>query len=314
MHLGFKESRLENPRPVLLFGANGSLGRSLRQVLNAGGHQVRSISWNDAANWLDGSDQIVRERRIRADIMRYLADGNVDVLFASGLTDPRQPAERLFLSNTHFPRSVIAATLEMFGCRYITFGTILERFGGNVADNPYAASKIELGRWLVEQAGGGEGSLLRGRIIHLQPHTLYGGPVPAGHMFLGQMIDALRSRRPFAMSAGRQLREYHHVEDVAGSVARLLSVSDWPSDPILPLSSGRPVRLADLARTIFEDCGRISDLRIGALATGEAENFERTFPATSAWLLEPSREPLSGVSAWVSGLSGCREFREEPGS
>jgi hypothetical protein len=76
------------------------------------------------------------------------------------------------------------------------------------------------------------------------------------------------------------------------------------------LSSGRPVRLADLARTIFEDCGRISDLRIGALATGEAENFERTFPAASAWLLEPSREPLSGVSAWVSGLSGCCE----PGS
>jgi hypothetical protein len=72
--------------------------------------------------------------------------------------------------------------------------------------------------------------------------------------------------------------------------------------------------LADLARTIFEDCGRISDLQIGALATGEAENFERTFPAASAWLLEPSREPLSGVSAWVSGLSGCREFREESGS
>jgi nucleoside-diphosphate-sugar epimerase len=305
MHLGFGDRRIEPTRPVILFGANGNLGRPIWRQLTASGRRVQAFSWNDVAGWLDPSNSVVQAQRIVAEISQ-IARHNIDFLFAGGLTDPSRPAEHLFLSNTYFPKSIIAAAESLAGCRYVTFGSIMERFGGNVADNPYAASKIELGKWLTEQIEtNGEGMGLRGRIVHLQLHTLYGGVEPSPHMFLGQMIDALRRCRPFLMSAGRQLREYHHVEDVAGSVVRLLSVSPWPCDPILTLSSGRPVRLAELARTIFEDCGRMSDLQIGVLATGESENFERIFPVAPAWLLEPSREPLSGVFAWVSGLSGC---------
>jgi nucleoside-diphosphate-sugar epimerase len=313
MHLGSADRKLEATRPAVLFGANGSLGGPIRRLLTAGGRNVHSLSWNDVADWVDHSDALVQAQRIIAEIGQIAKD-NIDFLFAGGLTDPRRPAEQLLLSNAHFPKNVIAATRSMSGCRYVTFGSILERFGGNVADNPYAASKIELGQWVKAQAKvDGDELDLRGRIIHLQLHSLYGGLKPAPHMFLGQIIDALRSCRPFAMSSGQQLREYHHVDDVAGSVVRLLSVSPWSSDPILPLSSGRPVRLAELARTIFEDCGRMSDLQIGVLATGATENFERIFPAAPAWLLEPSREPLSGVSAWVDGLLGCHHTPEKAG-
>ena len=53
--------------------------------------------------------------------------------------------------------------------------------------------------------------------MHLHLHTLYGGR-PQAHMFLGQMIRALERGAEFAMSSGEQLREYHHVHDIAGAM------------------------------------------------------------------------------------------------
>jgi nucleoside-diphosphate-sugar epimerase len=305
---GFGVRKLENPRQVLLFGANGNLGAALRRRLTASGHRVQSISWKDVAEWLDHSSK-TQEQRIRGAISQIAAD-NIDILFANGLTDPRQPVARLFMSNTQFPQSVIAATRCMRGCRYMTFGTILERFGGNSANNAYAASKIELAEWVKEPVDRNSDTKnldsarlnLKGRIIHLQIHTLYGGLEPAPHMFLGQLVAALQLRQPFAMSSGQQLREYHHVDDVAGSVDRLLSYSPWPLDPILTLSSGQPVQLGALARAVFASAGRISDLRIGVLPTDETENLKQSFAASPAWLLEPSREPVRGVCAWIDTL------------
>jgi nucleoside-diphosphate-sugar epimerase len=121
-------------------------------------------------------------------------------------------------------------------------------------------------------------------------------------MFLGQMISALRAGRPFAMSAGTQLREYHHVADVAQAASRLLSLAPWPEEPVLALSTGRPVRLADLAMAVFTRMQRQTDLQIGALPSPQAENFERIFKPAPDWLLGEAREPLSGVADWVQEM------------
>jgi nucleoside-diphosphate-sugar epimerase len=121
-------------------------------------------------------------------------------------------------------------------------------------------------------------------------------------MFIGQMVAALRRQQVFAMSAGLQLREYHHVDDVAGAVERLLSRSSWNLDPTQPLSSGHPIQLATMARAIFDFIGRGGDLRIAELATPAGENMRHEFPAAPAWLLGPSREPVAGVCAWVAAL------------
>jgi nucleoside-diphosphate-sugar epimerase len=298
---GFGICNIENPRKVLLFGANGNLGAALRRQLTATGHSVQGIAWRDVAEWLDHSSK-TQEQCIRAAVSEIAAD-NFDILFANGLTDPRQPAQCLFRSNTQFPQSVIAATRCIRGCRYVTFGSVLERLGGDMANNAYATSKIKLAEWVKEQVERNSTNWnLKGRIIHLQIHTLYGGLEPAPHMFLGQLVAALRLHQPFAMSTGQQLREYHHVDDVAGSVNRLLSFSPWPLDPILTLSSGQPVQLGALARAVFEAAGRTSDLRIGVLPTDKAENLKQTFAASPAWLLDPSREPIRGVCAWIDTL------------
>lgn len=278
------------PRRRLLFGAGGRLGKALHSRFSAVGDVVASIPWSEARRWLDQTDDAIRRRLAEA-----AGDGGFDVIFANGNTDPAQSIEQLMADNLTFVVRIVEAVRPIHGTRFITFGTMLETFDAIIAHNRYAQSKSALGRWVESAARDG----LAGRIGHLRLHTLYGGGDPTPHMFMGQMLAALRARRRFPMSDGRQLREYHHVEDVAGAVER------WLDRPLiepaaLTLSSGRALRLADLAQAVFERIGRRTDLDVGAIAAPPAENLDRAFPPSPDWLLLPSRDPLEGVAEWMT--------------
>ena len=216
------------------------MGAALLRQLTATGHRVQSIAWKDVAEWLDHSSK-TQEQRIRGAISQIAAD-NIDILFARGLTDPRQPAERLFMSNTQFPQSVIAATRCMRGCRYVTFGTILERFGGNMVNNAYAASKIALADWVKEQVDRNlaDLNLKRKMTPSPNPHALWRSGAGPAH------VPRPNGRGPSAASTIRDVDLASNYENIimwtmsAGSVNRLLSLSSWPLDPILTLSSGQP--------------------------------------------------------------------------
>jgi nucleoside-diphosphate-sugar epimerase len=166
----------------------------------------------------------------------------------------------------------------------------MENFPDVCAGNPYLASKLELSRWIASQPLG------EGRTLHVRVHTLYGGQ-PKPHMFLGQMIRALRDGKAFEMTSGEQLREYQHVADLAFAFEALLGL-DWREahlGPLLEINSGKPVRLADLARAVFDACGHPELLKIGSLARPQGENLNRAFPPSPAWLLPAARDAIQGV-------------------
>ena len=135
----------------------------------------------------------------------------MDIVFASGLTDPNAPEVELTLANVKRPVTVIEATIDRKQFRYLTIGSVLETFSSLAARNRYLASKAALWARIEDLTADPR---LNGRMMHLRGHTFYGGP-PASHLFLGQMYESLRTGRPLRMSEGRQLREYAHVEDVA---------------------------------------------------------------------------------------------------
>jgi nucleoside-diphosphate-sugar epimerase len=217
-----------------------------------------------------------------------------DVVFAAGITDPASPPEQLWRSNVALPIAVIEATARRAGVRYLTLGTTFEQFPAFAQANPYVESKRRL--WGCLQAAG---TLTRDqRVAHVRLHTVYGGR-PKPHMFLGQMIAALCAGTQFRMSAGRQLREYHHVQDITGALLKILD-SEWTfgADPLV-LSSGDPVRLADLARAVFQACGRPELLKIGAIPAAPSENERVRFPRSDPSLLTFYRDPLVGVPEYV---------------
>lgn len=266
---------------MILFGASGQLGSALCSAMK--GHAViRAFAWRDLESIAD--DPIL----LRSEV---LDDRPCDVLFASGLTDPNEDPLRLRRANVTFVQNVVAAARGL-DARFLTFGTIQEHFPELCATNPYLESKLVLGRWMAAEAAAQPAA---GRFLHLRLHTLYGGE-PKPHMFLGQILRSLRDRTVFRMSAGDQLREYHHAQDVAQGVRNLLQ-RDWSGlpGPMLDMNSGRPLRLADLARTIYTAFGAPELLEVGALARPKQENTQEVFPRSPEWLLPASREPLGGV-------------------
>ena len=190
-----------------------------------------------------------------------------------GLTDPSLPpadhARVNFALAHHAAQGALAA-----GWRAVTFGTVLEAIVPPHAANAYVASKQRLAEAVAALAAAG------GDVAHVRLHTLYGGGPPAPFMFLGQVLAALRSREPFRMSPGHQLREYHHVEDDARA---LVALDGLRVRGVVALSHGEMLALRTLAEAVFEAFGCPERLLVGALPGPAADNFEQRFP------------PLAGV-------------------
>lgn len=218
-----------------------------------------------AARWLECDGR----QEIKKDLVDNLPEG-VTIFVAAGITDPDEQPGKIRHVNLDLPIAIIEA-LKDHSCRIITFGTVMETFAPS--DNPYVLSKTELSSFIEQQSG------LQARLHHVRLHTLFGGGPPHPHMFLGQIEKAIRHRQKFSMTAGAQLREYHHVDDVARVLVALFADADKPEMPrSMTLSHGNPVRLVDLALEIFGEFDLPDLLEIGAIQSPAGENYGHRFP------------------------------------
>jgi len=217
-------------------------------------------------------------------------DNTFDVIFAGGITDPHVSVEKINYSNIEFPNRVIEATFDHSNFRYLTLGSINENVELSYKNNNYLRSKLELGRLIEKKSYESNG---KDRFLHLRLHTLYGGK-PKDHMFLGQIANAIKNGTVFRMSSGLQLREYHHVDDIAVTIRSILE-REWNFGPIVEINSGKPVRLAELAKAIFKAFKKEELLEIGSIPTPSGENMEKVFQRSEDWLMSFSRTSISGV-------------------
>jgi hypothetical protein len=229
-------------------------------------------------------------------------DRQIDLswICAAGNVDPSQPASHLLAVNAQLPGYVLSGLCDLVerrsirSARFITFGSVLETREELAAQNAYLASKFSL--WAEWQK---RAARLPATWHHIQLHTLYGGERAHPFMFLGQIEMALRKREPFAMSAGRQLREYHHVQDVVDNVSDFLSNGDGPSR-CFDLSSGAPVSLRGLASDIFDAFGLSRLLQAGRVAEAKGEVFAREFERSPYLIAD--RDSTDGIVNWLKGM------------
>jgi nucleoside-diphosphate-sugar epimerase len=270
----------------VLFGSSGLIGSGLARALQ--NRDVLAFAWSESPGFID---------QVLSALDPFRA---YDFVFAGGLTDSKLSFERIRYSNTLFPQQLMEATASFSGARYLTIGTVMENFPDACEPNAYLRSKLELGRWLVARSSEPQWA---GRCRHVRLHTVYGGTQLKPHMFLGQVVAALRANQEFRMSSGEQLREYHHVDDVVLSLTAILEAQwDRHASPILEISSGHAVKLGELARAIFHAFGKDELLRIGAIPRAQSENLDQIFPPAQPWLLPHTREPITGVIEWVRGI------------
>lgn len=264
---------------IYLIGGRGRLGQAI------------------AREYAD-SDVIMPDRAIyeawskegaEREIARYFERqaGESLVFVTSGLLDPRLPAESLQGVNFRLPKNLIAAVAPL-GMRVVTFGTVMETFTGT--QNAYVESKRSLSEYVNTSGRTGRGAL------HLQIHTLYGLGAPTPFMFLGQILDAIRRSAPFPMTSGRQLREYHHLEDEARAIRWL---AESAAHGTVALSHGNSLPLRDIAVAVFEGLEKSELLRVGAIADPVEENFERAFEPVVLPAAIKFREALPAIVAYM---------------
>jgi nucleoside-diphosphate-sugar epimerase len=268
---------------IFIVGGRGRLGRSLSA--HYGEAQAVCIDRSIYEHW--GSPDAIPA--IAAWFVEQATPGSV-IYVCSGLLDPRVPGDELHRVNYVLPHNIIIALADM-AVRVVTFGTAME---GTLTANPYVQSKLALSRFIEAR------STSACKVTHVRIHTLYGGGEPSPFMFLGLMLNAVRQGQPFEMTQGRQLREYHHVDDEAAAIARLISAG---VTGVVTLSHGRPVTLKRLAETVFDALGETKLLRLGALQEPAEENFGQVFSPPDALQAFSFREPLDGVAHYMKSLA-----------
>ncbi|OUM02060.1 NAD-dependent epimerase/dehydratase family protein [Variovorax sp. JS1663] len=265
-------------------------------VIGGRGRLGRAICASRPATEIVAPEREVYERWWQSDavdsVARYFdrAEPGSVVLVVSGVLDPALPRAEHQRVNVELPARIIDGACAA-GLRVVTFGTVMERLLEH--PNAYIATKADLGRLAAERAAAGD------PVTHLQLHTLYGRGEPAPFMFLGQLCRALREKRPFEMSPGRQLREYHHVND---DVAAMHAVLAAGAKGVTALSHGAPCTLSDLATHVFASLDRLELLRIGARPEPPDDNYATVLQRPRALEHIHFQPALEGVTAYVQSV------------
>jgi nucleoside-diphosphate-sugar epimerase len=267
---------------IFIVGGRGRLGQALREQYSS--DEVVCVERAVYQQWGE-SDSL---SGITAYFQQNARPGSV-VYICSGLLDPTLDCEALRNVNFRLPKNIIQATSPM-GIRAVTFGTAMEE---TLVTNPYVQSKRALSSFVAEM------SQVQAPALHIRIHTLYGGGKPSPFMFLGLVMEALRNDKPFEMTMGRQLREYHHVFDDAAAVRRLV---DQSVSGVVELSHGKPVTLRILAEAVFESAGKGHLLSLGALPEPQQENFTQVFSRPSMLDDNMFRDTVTGVVEYMKTL------------
>jgi nucleoside-diphosphate-sugar epimerase len=273
-----------------LIGSRGRLGRAIaRQYADT---RIMALDRSAYSDW-HKSDAVDR-------ISRYFdRSGEGGTIFvASGILDPRAPRDELFDINYHLPRNLIQGAARL-GIKVVTFGTVMESLFD--LGNPYVQSKRQLGDYVDQVAGNATPAL------HLRIHTLYGEGEPSPFMFLGQMLAAISSGASFQMTAGRQLREYHHLADEARAIRQ---ITECATVGVMSLSHGQPVTLKAIAVAVFEAFGIIQSLQIGALPEPLEENYGKIFEPTAILRTIKFRHAIQGIVEYMLACDASRIGRE----
>jgi hypothetical protein len=212
------------------------------------------------------------------------------IFIASGILNSTDNNEVINSVNLQLPWNVILA-LNGLDVQIITFGTILEKL--RLTNNNYVRSKIELSDRISELKEN------LPKVTHFRLHTLYGYGLPSPFMFLGQIYEAIKNKSKFNMSSGFQIREYHHLDDVAYAVDRLIRSNILG---ISEVTAGKGIQLRDLASTVFKAFNLEHLIKIGSIEIKHKEKLSNDYKINPNLSCSNFRNPTEGVVAYLKGI------------
>lgn len=125
--------------------------------------------------------------------------------------------------------------------------------------HPYGASKAAADCLL--RAGA---EMLKRHLTVVRPFS-FTGLHDGGDRLFPSLLRAAAERRPLAMSAGTQVRDFCAVQDVAEAIVLLLETGTMPGRDVFNIGSGRSVPLGKLVAEVCAELDLHVEIRAGAL-------------------------------------------------
>ena len=256
-----------------VLGGSGLIGAEIAKQF--GIPSKNFIGKEDYLNWWDSSLQ----NQIYKYLEKLMPNGG-NLFIAIGLVDPSLAPSDLLKANFELPKNIIQAAHKL-NIRTHTFGTIQEYFK---TDNSYLSSKRRLAHFLAENDFGLNH-------VHYRLHTLYGGKNPKEFMFLAKLSESIVRRKPFLISSGKQLREFHHVEDDVNVIKSL-----WAKDfsGVTDINHGNALPIGFFAGKVLSNFGLEHLVKSGFYIDPDGENYTRHFPKINTQESFEFRDPVSG--------------------
>lgn len=268
---------------VLILGQNGNLAQALlRQYPKA-----TTVGKDEFLAWMRNPS---RMKEFFSEI-GVLTD-EVDLFNCAGITNANADVDEITLANFRIP-VFLSEQSAILDYRLITFGTVMEQIPKYAMSNPYLESKLRFYNEYLSNTHWANSNL------HIQMHTLYGGKRIHPHMFLGQIYSALIDKKSFKMSGGLQIREYHHIDDVAKAIRLLEETQHYGVNNI---SHGFPEKLKDIAESIFNHFNAVNLLKLSSSSMDENDNRELIFKKSKEMPEMYFRPTIVNIIQWLEEL------------
>ena len=282
MHGGNTCLENDKPKVIWILGEKGRLAHAVYQEFKE--ERPLKIGRRDYLKWLDLS---IHDLEVY--FRKNLTPKSI-IFVTAGIVDKNVTPRVIEQINVLLPIKILEASKNL-DLLTVTIGSISEKFKS--LDDFYTVSKRDLSHY-IETHPSIENNL------HVRLHTLYGGgTLPNASMFLGQAFESIQNRSEFRMSSGRQLREYHHVDDVAKAIR--LRFKENPFG-VWDLNSGKPIRLIELAEAIFLSYGLEELITISREKDLESDNLTHVFHETISELGIEMRESTQGVISYLHSI------------
>ena len=276
-----KDKSLKNK--IFIIGSNGRLAKAI--LNHYSDHECTCLKRETYKDWFNP-----KNKSSILDFFKPRVSKNAIIFITSGILNAKENPELIDNVNYHLPWNIINA-LEGLEVNIVTFGTILENL--KTSKNLYVKSKIKLSNKIDTFKSKST------KVTHFRIHTLYGYGFPSEFMFLGQLYNAIKQKEKFKMSSGYQIREYHHLDDVAKSIEIILLKN---KKGIVELTSGNGIRLRDLALRIFEEFNLEHLLNIGSLDIEHKDKFTNDYVKNEDLKDVEFRDPLKGVCDYLKPI------------
>jgi len=268
----------------IILGASGEIGSFLANEKAI--QTSRIFDKSEVYEWIIGGESFIRQELEKC----ALADStSIDIFYCVGDTNPAGSEESLDTLNFQLPKSILKATTDL-PFRLITFGSVHEN---SQISNPYMNSKRKFRDFLFEQATSCNWN-------HFQLHTLYSENLPKPYMFLGQMLEAIKSDCKFRMSSGSQLRQFHHTFDVVQAVVS--SLPKIEKNSVTNVTGTASIHLVDLATRVFSQIGALENLEVGVLEDLVNEIYISLYSVPEFLLLHDFRDSLVEIPKLVTDV------------